>query len=143
MWNHYYDYKSKDLSSESEDQFVKVTAIVRVGTTLLDADNVETNASIELVANRNQYDVVDTTITISYNDVDTVLQADIGLYDAENSALTIKNGTGAIATINAFDEDVDYTGTITIDGVEAATITEIDNGAVLVRYTDGTFESLF
>jgi len=137
-----FDFKSEN-NEETADNFVTVTAIASVETELFDADGDKTTASIKLEASRNQYDAVDTTVTINYNDVATVLQADIGLYDAQDSDLTIKNTTGALATINAFDEDVDYTGKITIDGVEAATITEIENGAVLVRYTDGTFESLF
>jgi len=134
----------KTNNEETSDNFITVTATTNIGTTLFDANGDKTDASISLVANRNQYDVVDTTVTINYNDVATVLQADIGLYDTENSDLTIKNTIGAVATINALvDPGDDLAGEITIEGVKAASIESADNGAVLVRYTDGTFESLF
>jgi len=134
----------KTNNEETSDNFITVTATANIATTLFDANGDKTDASINLVANRNQYNIVDTTITVNYNDVTTVLEADLGLYDTENSDLTIKNTIGAVATINALvDPGDDLAGEITIEGVKAASIEPADNGAVLVRYTDGTFESLF
>ncbi|MGB5445268.1 MAG: hypothetical protein WBM99_07145 [Psychromonas sp.] len=145
------DYSSEETadstnysSEETADSFVTLSAIARVETTLVDADNKDMTASIELNASRNEYDVVDTTITINYNDVDVILDADVGIYGNTSSDLTVRNTAGVVATINALnDSDEKYQGTLNVNNVNTASIEEGDNGAVWIRYTDGTFSSLF
>lgn len=131
-------------SEETANVYVKLHAIARVTTNLVDAENNAMAASIELKADRNAFDVVDASITIDYNGVDTILEADLGIQDNANSALTVRNTEGAVATLNALDDNADaLAGTLTINGVQAGSIEETDDGLVLIRYTNGTFESLF
>ena len=128
---------------ETESSFVKASAIARVTTELTDADGEAMSASIELNANRTAYDLIDTSISIDYNDVEIILEADVYPYSEAVSDLIVRNTTGVVATVSAFEDDADIEGTITVDNVEAAAIEEGDSGLVLIRYTDGTFESLF
>lgn len=130
-------------SEETKSSFVKASAIARVETELTDADGEAMSASIELNANRTAYDLIDTSISIDYNDVEIILEADVYPYSETASELTIRNTTGVVATVNAFADDADIEGTITVDNVKAAAIEDGDSGLVLIRYTDGTFESLF
>lgn len=127
---------------ETQDKFVKTYLTAQVSTNVQNALNNAIAASVKLEVNRSQYNVAQAKATVEYNGVDTIIEAPVGLYDnVVDSAITVRNTAGAIATVSDYEENV--AGEIRINGEKVASIEEIKNGLVLVRYLDGSFESLF
>ncbi|GAB3526051.1 hypothetical protein [Photobacterium alginatilyticum] len=127
---------------ETQDKFVKTYLTAQVSTNVQNALNNAIAASVKLEVNRSQYNVAQAKATVEYNGVDTIIEAPVGLYDnVVNSAIIVRNTTGAVATVSEYEENV--AGEISINGKKVASIEEIKNGLVLVRYLDGSFESLF
>jgi|GEM_PF-4229929 len=130
-------------TEETAENFVNAYLTARVTTDLMDAENNAMAASVELQATRETYDTVEASLTIDYNGVDTILEADISLHEEEvNPELTIRNTSGVVATVIEGSND-ELSGNVKVGGVQAASIEETNDGLVLIRYTDGTFESLF
>jgi len=132
----------KTRTPETQDKYVKTYLTAQVRTDVQNALNNAIAASVTLEVNRSQYNVAEAKATVEYNGVDTIIEAPLGLYDnVVGSAITVRNTTGAVATLSEYTDSV--AGEIKINGVKVASIEEIKNGLVLVRYLDGTFESLF
>ncbi|MGF1729532.1 hypothetical protein [Photobacterium kasasachensis] len=127
---------------ETQDKFVKTYLTAQVSTNVQNALNNAIAASVKLEVNRSQYNVAQAKATVEYNSVDTIIEAPVGLYDNfVNPTIIVRNTTGAVATVSEYEENV--AGEISINGEKVASIEEIKNGLVLVRYLDGSFESLF
>jgi hypothetical protein len=127
-------------SEETADRYLGYSVIARVTTNVHDANNEAIAASVELDVTRNNYETMSAEVTVDYNNVDTIIAASYGLQTETLSDITIRNNTGAVATLS--DVENNFTGVITVGGVTAGSIEEA-NGLTIVRYTDGSFETLY
>lgn len=67
---------------------------------------------------------------------------DVG--DVTDVSTTITDSTGAALVVYMADDAIDEAQTtLRVDGVDVGGLEETSSGLVIVRYTDGTFESLF
>lgn len=67
---------------------------------------------------------------------------DVG--DVTDVSTTITDSTGAALMVYMADDAIDEAQTVLrVDGVDVGTVEETSSGLVIVRYADGTFESLF
>ncbi|MEJ2762712.1 hypothetical protein VV869_01710 [Photobacterium sp. MCCC 1A19761] len=131
-----------DHSAESADEFVETYFTVEVKTNVKNALNNAIAASVKLEIDRAEFDVATAKVTVHYNDVDTIIESPVGLYDNPlKPSVTVRNTTGAVAMLSSIEEEV--AGLITINGEKVASIQELDSGLVLVRYRNGDFETLF
>lgn len=127
---------------ETSDKYVETYFTARVSTDVQNAINNNIAASVALEINRSQFDVANAKVTVGYNGVDTIIEAPVGLYDnVIDSDITVRNTTGAVATLTEFEDSI--AGKVTVNGAKVASIEELDSGLVLVRYEDGSFESIF
>ncbi len=100
---------------------------------------------VKFESSRENYDEIETTLTVNYNDVDTIIEADIPLVPASDDSkgvvetFVIRNTNGVEATLNINSRS----GKVEVDDVEVASIEESSHSLMLIRYEDGSFESLF
>ncbi|MGR5146070.1 hypothetical protein ACQKP8_05940 [Photobacterium alginatilyticum] len=137
-------YKNVDKTSnpETKDKYVQTYLTAQVSTDVQNALNNAIAASVRLEVNRSQFDVADAKVTVDYNGVDTIIAAPVGLYDnAVDPAITVSDTAGVMATLTGSKES--FSGNINYNGVKVASIEQASNGLVLVRYNDGSFESIF
>ncbi|OQY00825.1 MAG: hypothetical protein B6I26_05980 [Desulfobacteraceae bacterium 4572_130] len=136
-----FGYLNSEDEDEDEDNFVKGTITINASVTipgmpvlLATATASRTNfrggsASITLTHEGNSY-----TIVAKSNDL-TVENGEIGI-------VTITNPDGVVIVVNVDSNDNEITGKAFVTDTQVATIA---SGGVLpiIRYTDGTFESLY
>ncbi|NQZ50726.1 MAG: hypothetical protein HRT95_11280 [Moritella sp.] len=128
--------------TETKDKYVEVSVNARVGINVQNSQNNNVAAAVKLDATRSEFNTVDAKVTVTYNNVDTMIESKIGIYDNKVTPdFVVSNTNGAVATISMVKDVV--AGEIKINGIKVASIEETEKGAVLVRYNDGTFESIF
>lgn len=130
---------------ESADNFVQGTLTVMAEANVPELPEVIVVASV----NRTELSGGDASITVSYDGKSFTLAVDSEDLDADEpeATLTLTNPDGVKLTAN-LSETVSgdaylVGGAVFVGDTQVATIDETDNGLVLVRYSDGTFESLF
>ncbi len=109
------------------------------------ADEVQFSFLIE----RAGQDDVDAEVTLSYPGRTITIESEWMGLDTDDSAtasLTLTNNDGVVIQMDADEsianEDDELTGNITLDSTEYAVLDVVD-GVELVRYSDGTFETIF
>lgn len=131
--------QSRPPQNESSSNFTRVYAVLEVETELNDANNEAMPSSVKLEANRDSYDTGNLALTVHYNGVDTILESSIATPSEELQNLVLRNENGVEAVLDIKDKS----GVVKVDDVAVGTIDESRQGLVLIRYTDGSFESLF
>ncbi len=136
---------ASSIDTETEENFTKAYVTVKIGTELNKANNEAMPSFVKFESSRENYDEIETTLTINYNDVDTIIEADIPLVPANDDSkgvvetFVIRNTNGVEATLNINSRS----GKVEVDDVEVASIEESSHSLMLIRYEDGSFESLF
>ncbi len=98
-------------------------------------------ASVGLTVNRATYDAGNATMVLRGGDATLSLQTS---FTADSvGGLTISNSNGVSMVVDVTTTpDGTVTGTISVDDEIAGSISQAENGLPLIRYADGTFESL-
>jgi hypothetical protein len=140
-WNSMGYTSEEETSVESASNFVKAFAIASISTNVASAGEDIVDASITLDVERNNVDVLDAELTVVYDDIRAIFETQFGLYENYMSQdVTIKDGKGIVVEFTDVEENAE--AIVRVDGVQTATITDND-GMSIIRYNDGTFESLF
>ena len=129
---------------ESADNFV--TGTVMLSTTAKVPELPE--ASVVTTLNRTELSGGDLNMTVAYDGQSFTLSTESADVDAEEpeAILTLSNPDNVKMTMNLKKSGGDVSvldGTVTVSDTVVGNISETDSGIVLVRYTDGTFESLY
>jgi len=129
---------------ESADNFV--TGTVMLSTTANVPELPE--ASVVTTFNRTALSGGDVNVTVAYDGQSFTLSTESADVDSEEpeAILTLTNPDNVKMLMNLKKAGGDVSvlgGTVTVSDTVVGTISETDSGIVLVRYTDGTFESLF
>jgi hypothetical protein len=95
---------------------------------------------VSLNGNRTALDTGTATVTLSYDNRSIV-------FDASTSAtttggdITITNSNGVVLVLSVQDPTTGtLSGSVSINNIEIATVTETGDGLIKVNYNDGTFE---
>ncbi|MDP2571799.1 hypothetical protein Q8W40_06390 [Vibrio penaeicida] len=131
--------QSRPPQNESSSNFTRVYAVIEVETELNDAQNEAMPASVKLEAHRESYESGEIALTVDYNGVDTILESSIDVNSEEVPNLVIRNENSVEAVLDIENKS----GIVKVNDVTVGTIDESRHGLVLIRYTDGSFESLF
>lgn len=134
-----------DSIDETTNSFIQGTLTLSTTATVPDLPeaSVVTSLSRANIAGGNA------NITVSYNGQSFKLDAASTDLDADEpeGTLTLTNPDGVKLIVNLKETKDGDTyvvgGTVFVNETQIATISETDSGVVLVRYNDGTFESLF
>ncbi|ABC33445.1 Large exoprotein involved in heme utilization or adhesion [Hahella chejuensis KCTC 2396] len=122
---------SENCTDESEDGYVDVN----IGLAFMaEINGVSDAISVTLSAERTGLESGQVGVSLSYDG--TTLEASL---DSEAETLTVTNQDGVTLSVEE-GEDGKATGAITNNGTQYATISEV-SGVVLVRFSDGDFES--
>ena len=122
---------------ETAESFLDATLNI---TGKIDLDGRE-EAMLTITANKTGIDAGNMTATLGYAGKSLQLSASTsnGDEDGTDASLSFSNAAGVAMTMTASD---DFTnGNVTVDGEEVGVI-ESEDGVILMRYNDGTFESL-
>lgn len=142
-YGHCYKTSAEDKHSQSPedsvDNFTRAYTILEVETELNDANNEAMPSSVKLELHRESYESAEIVITIDYNGVDTILESSIDVNSEEVPNLVIRNENSVEAVLDIENKS----GIVKVNDVTVGTIDESRHGLVLIRYTDGSFESLF
>ena len=130
---------------ETVDNFVKGTITLTTSATVpeLPAATVTASVSRTNIAGGNA------NITVSYGGQSFMLDAVADDLDAAapEGTLTLTNPDGVKMVLNLKETEKGDTtllgGTVSVGGTQVGEVSETDNGLILVRYNDGSFESLF
>lgn len=100
-------------------------------------------AILTLTADKTGIDEGSFTATLGYDGKSMQILANTtnGTDTGTSGDLTFTNADGVVMKLNA-SSGAAVSGVVTVDGVEVGTIEESGSGIVLIRYNDGTFESL-
>ena len=139
-YNGYYFYGYVELEvddMETAESFLDAT-ISLTGKVNLASDS---EAVLSITANKTGIDAGDLTASLAYDGKSLMLTANTTSDedDLSDASLSFRNADGTAMTIVG-DEDF-ATGNVTVSGKEVGTIEDL-NGALIMRYNDGTFESL-
>ncbi|WLQ13338.1 hypothetical protein O5O45_26805 [Hahella aquimaris] len=122
---------SENCTDESEDGYVDVN----IGLAFMaEINGVSDAVSVTLSAERTGLESGQVGVSLSYDGI--TLEASL---DSEAETLTVTNQDGVTLSVEE-GEDGKATGSITNNGTQYATISEV-SGVVLVRFSDGDFES--
>jgi len=129
---------------DSVDDFVKGTVMLSTTANVPELPE----ATVVSTFNRTDFAGGDVSITVAYDGQSFTLKTESANVDAEEpeATLTLSNPDNVkmLMNLKGIDGDVSVVdGTVTVSDTVVGTISETDSGIVLVRYTDGTFESLF
>jgi trimeric autotransporter adhesin len=120
-------------SEETAENYVGVGIILSLTAEL---PGIDTTTLMQLTADRTGLEDATSTLRLEFNG--KVITLDI---DTADATLNIENQDAVVVAL-AEDEEGFVGGTITVDGEAAATVEESDNGLVVIRYTDGSVNSL-
>ena len=131
---------------ETDNSFVDVTLTIEFSAEL---NGISDAVDIEVEISRSGVDDFAAEATLQYPGRTISIDAEINDLDGDgetNGSLTLTNNDGVAINITGDEatenEDGDIMGTITLDNVEYAELDTVD-GAEIIRYSDGTFESAF
>jgi hypothetical protein len=122
---------------ESEDNFLQGN--LTVSTTADIAGLPET--SIVISVDRNAFKGFEGSVTVSYDGQSFKLEAESSDVDSDAASLTLTNPDGVKLIVDLVDAEI-IDGTVSVSGTQIGTVSVV-NGLVLVRYNDGTFETLY
>jgi hypothetical protein len=114
----------------------------------LDIDGVEDDVDVKFNASRNGLDTGEVTLNLSYggNQLNLAYQGGFdgatGDYEGDH-VVTLSNNNGVTMTLTetVADDDTSLAGDIKHGGTAFATVSD-DSGAVVIRYVDGSFETV-
>ncbi|MBV1873558.1 MAG: hypothetical protein KUG80_02185 [Gammaproteobacteria bacterium] len=130
---------------ESANNYVKGTLMFSAGAKV----PAMPNATVVVSLSRTELSGGDIDINVSQDGKSFKLNVDSTDIDIDRvkSVLTVTTPDNAALVMNlkeTLEEEVEVqSGSVLIDGIEVGEIAETAKGAILVRYNDGTFESLF
>ncbi len=139
------DVKVSFPDFETADNFVQGTLMVMAQANVPELPEATVVASVS----RTELAGGDASIAVSYDGQSFTLAVDSEDLDADEpeATMTLTNPDGVKLIVNlaetlAGDQYV-VSGTVSVGGTQVGTVEETSNGLVLVRYNDGTFESLY
>ena len=141
----YADVKLTFADFETADNFVQGTLMVTAQADVPELPQAIVVASV----NRTELSGGDASLTVTYDGQSFTLAVDSEDLDADEpeATFTLTNPDGVNLTANLAEtlsgEQYLIGGTVSVGGTQVGTIEETDSGIVLVRYSDGTFESLY
>jgi len=98
-------------------------------------------ASIVISVDRNTFKGFEGSITVSHGGQSFKLEAESSDVDSDTASLTLTNPDGVKLIVDLVDAEI-IDGTVSVSGTQIGTVSVV-NGLVLVRYNDGTFETLY
>ncbi|MCG3730775.1 hypothetical protein [Vibrio cincinnatiensis] len=128
-----------DIKPETADKFLRGSVLVSLETEV-NPDNPQI-AKVSLQAARPAFDTVNLNGLITYNGKDLTLKTEVNTEQDNPLAVELSNGS-AIAILRE-SEQGEVSGHIKVGNKQVASIDEPRKGVVVVRYTNGEFESLF
>ena len=124
---------------ETEDNFISGRLSV---TAQVDSPDLP-QATATLAINRDQFRMADAILTIAYDGQSYSLEVDvIEQPDSATGVITLSNADGVELVLDVQAED-DISGVARVGGKQVGTVSTTSDGLTLIRYNDGTFESLF
>ncbi|WP_243032963.1 hypothetical protein [Vibrio cincinnatiensis] len=128
-----------EVKPETADTFLRGSVLVTLDTEV-NPENPQV-AKVSLQASRPAYDLVNLNGSITYNGKELTLKTQVNTEQDKPLAVELSNG----ATIAFLREGTNgqVVGNIKVGNKQVASIDEPRNGVVVVRYTNGEFESLF
>lgn len=130
---------------ESADNYVKGTLMFSAGAKV----PAMPDATVVVSLSRTELSGGDIDINVSQDGKSFKLNIDSTDIDIDRvkSVITVTTPDNAALVMNlkeTLEEEVEVqSGSVLVDGIEVGEIAETAKGAILVRYNDGTFESLF
>jgi hypothetical protein len=121
-------------SGETTESFVSARAVIQVNVALPGIDN-SSDLTIDIA--RTGLSDGEAFTTLEFNDKTVVFYG-----NSTDSESIVTDLGGVVAHIAENLETGLLEGYITVDNLEVATIEETENGMVIVRYADDSFESL-
>ncbi|NAW64073.1 hypothetical protein [Photobacterium halotolerans] len=129
-------------SFETKDSFIRANVKMALGANILNANNTPVATGLSLDISRNDYNLIEVDAGVTYNGKDTYLSTSYKPYSDTNTPyVSLRDGKGLVATLTEKGED-DIGGTIYVNGKSTGTIGTTNNNLLLIRYTDGSFESM-
>ncbi|MCG2835717.1 hypothetical protein L6J37_02435, partial [Photobacterium sp. WH77] len=129
-------------SVETKDSFIRANVKMALGANILNANNTLVATNLSLDISRNDYNLIEVDAGVTYNGKDTYLSTSYKPYSDNNTPyVSLRDGKGLVATLTEKGED-DIGGTIYVNGKSTGTISTTNNNLLLIRYTDGSFESM-
>lgn len=129
-------------SVETKDSFIRANVKMALGANILNANNTPVATGLSLDISRNDYNLIEVDAGVTYNGKDTYLSTSYKPYSDTNTPyVSLRDGKGLVATLTEKGED-DIGGTIYVNGKPTGTIGTTNNNLLLIRYTDGSFESM-
>ncbi|SKA13626.1 Uncharacterised protein [Vibrio cincinnatiensis] len=128
-----------EVKPETADTFLRGSVLVTLDTEV-NPENPQV-AKVSLQAHRPAYDLVSLNGSITYNGKELTLKTQVNTEQDKPLAVELSNGA-AIAFLRE-GTNGQVVGNIKVGNKQVASIDEPRNGAVVVRYTNGEFESLF
>ncbi|MGY5815568.1 hypothetical protein ACXHPE_17020, partial [Vibrio cincinnatiensis] len=128
-----------EVKPETADTFLRGSVLVTLDTEV-NPENPQV-AKVSLQASRPAYDLVNLNGSITYNGKELTIKTQVNTEQDKPLAVELSNG----ATIAFLREGTNgqVVGNIKVGNKQVASIDEPRNGVVVVRYTNGEFESLF
>ncbi|WP_158116951.1 hypothetical protein [Vibrio cincinnatiensis] len=128
-----------EVKPETADTFLRGSVLVTLDTEV-NPENPQV-AKVSLQASRPAYDLVNLNGSITYNGKELTLKTQVNTEQDKPLAVELSNGA-AIAFLRE-GTNGQVVGNIKVGNKQVASIDEPRNGVVVVRYTNGEFESLF
>ncbi|MCG3733351.1 hypothetical protein [Vibrio cincinnatiensis] len=128
-----------EVKPETADTFLRGSVLVTLDTEV-NPENPQV-AKVSLQASRPAYDLVNLNGSITYNGKELTLKTQVNTEQDKPLAVELSNGA-AIAFLRE-GTNGQVVGNIKVGNKHVASIDEPRNGVVVVRYTNGEFESLF
>jgi hypothetical protein len=132
-------YNVELAAFENADNYIKGTLTVTASATVPDMPGIMATGTVS----RTSLDGGDASLLVTYNGESYTLKVESGDVQnlSENGILYLTNPDGVeFKIVSSLDDADDLTVTVGVEQVGTITTT---NGMALVRYSDGTFESLY
>ncbi|KKD01458.1 hypothetical protein [Photobacterium halotolerans] len=134
----YGDYESEETSYD----FIQANVKLELGANITNSNGKQVASKISVDISRNDYNLIEVDAGVTYNGKDTYLSTSYKPYSDTNTPyVSLRDGKGLVATLTEKGED-DIGGTIYVNGKPTGTIGTTNNNLLLIRYTDGSFESM-
>lgn len=121
---------SEECTDETEQDFATANLSINFA---LDVPGVDEDVSVDFDVSRTGLETGEGTLQLSYNGMQLNLAYEGG------DSVTLSNQNNVVLTLTEA-EDESISGAITQNDVEYATVSD-ESGTIIVRYTDGSFES--
>lgn len=134
-------YSAGTKSGETPENFFDATLIF---SSLVDSPSLPP-ATVTASIERSSLEGAEASLTISHDGQSYTIEASVEGYDEDmEGTFTLSNADGVVVDLTLTDASNDlFTGTASVNGRQVGTIETTSDGLTLIRYNDGTFESLF